>query len=218
MDDQMKSGRALSVQTFKRLPDYFNYLRELQRVKIKYIGAPAIAKSMGLGEVQVRKDLASVSPNPGKPRVGFEVEELIKSIGNYLGYNNTQDAVLVGAGNLGKALLGYPGFEGQGVRIVAAFDKDENLAETMVGSKKIFPMEKLSSMCSRMHIHIGIITVPAPQAQEVCKLMVESGILAILNFAPVHLEVPNDVLVQNENMALQLAILSRHLAEKMGQR
>jgi redox-sensing transcriptional repressor len=218
MDDQRRTENTLSVQTFKRLPEYFNYLRELQKVKIKYIGAPAIAKSMSLGEVQVRKDLAAVSPNPGKPRVGFEVDELIISIGDCLGYNNSQDAVLVGAGNLGKALLGYPGFEGQGVRIVAAFDRNESLTETTVGSKKIFPMEKLSSMCGRMHIHIGIIAVPAEHAQEVCDLMVASGILAILNFAPAHLNVPEEVLVQNENMALQLAILSRHLAEKLGRK
>lgn len=213
MEQQNLRDGGLSLQTFRRLPNYYNYLRGLKNEQVLYVAAPAIAKEMGLNEVQVRKDLAAVSHSPGKPRKGFEVEDLLESIGECLGYNNSVDAVLVGAGKLGRALLSYKGFEEHGVRIAAAFDKDEVMAAA--SENKVFPMTKLPAMCRRMHIHIGIITVPAAQAQSVCDLLVQNGILAIWNFAPIHLYVPEGVLVQNENLAAQLAILSRHLAEKL---
>lgn len=209
----METGKHfLPLQTLRRLPNYYNYVKALQSQQVPYVAAPAIAKDMGLNEVQVRKDLAAVSQNPGKPRKGFAVEELLADIGECLGYNNREDAVLVGAGQLGKALLAYKGFEEHGMHIVAAFDNNAALAGQTVGGKKIFGMEKLPSLCKRMNIHIGIITVPVKQAQLVCNQMVESGILAIWNFAPIHLRVPGNVLVQNENLAASLALLSQHLA------
>ncbi len=211
----MHTGNTMSLQAFRRLPYYYSFLRELQEEKIQYIAAPAIAKALELNEVQVRKDLAAVSRYPGKPRIGFYVDSLIESIQECLGYHNSEDAVLVGAGKLGRALLAYKGFENHGVRIIAAFDKDANVAGTSEGSKKIFPMEKLPDICARMHVHMGIITVPASEAQAVCDLLVENGILAIWNFAPIHLKVSEGVLVQNENMAAQLAVLSRHLTERI---
>ncbi len=210
-------GRAasLSLQTFKRLPSYYGYLRGLAEREIDYVAAPALAQEMGLNEVQVRKDLAAVSRAPGKPRKGFEVKELMASISECLGYHNREDAVLVGAGQLGKALLAYKGFEEQGVRIVAAFDEDETLAGVSVGGKMVFPMSRLASICQRMQVHVGIITVPTAYAQAVCDQLVECGVLAIWNFAPTHLKVPPEVLVQNENMAASLALLSQHLADKI---
>lgn len=211
----MDGENTLSMQALGRLPNYYNYLRALQKAGAGYIAAPAIARAMGLNEVQVRKDLAAVSRTPGKPRVGFEVDDLVSSIGDCLGYHNSEDAILVGAGRLGRALLAYKGFEEHGVRIVAAFDEDESAAGRGDCTHKIFPIDKLPAMCKRLHIHMGIITVPAPRAQEVCDLLVENGILAIWNFAPVHLRVPGEVLVHNENMAAQLAALSRHLADRV---
>lgn len=211
----MDNESTLSLQALRRLPNYYNYLKELQGNKVEYVAAPAIAKAMALNEVQVRKDLAAVSRNPGKPRRGFEVDSLMEDIGKCLGYQNSEDAILVGAGRLGRALLSYKGFEDHGVRIVAAFDVSDGVVGTSEGSKKIFSMAKLPAICRRIHIHMGIITVPAAQAQAVCDVMVENGIMAIWNFAPVHLRVPQGVLVQSENMAAQLAILSRHLAEKI---
>ncbi len=210
-----KETNSLSLQTFRRLPNYYNFLRQLHRQQVAYVAAPAIAKEMGLNEVQVRKDLAAVNGAPGKPRKGFLVEDLMAGIGECLGYHNREDAVLVGAGQLGKALLAYRGFEQQGVRIVAAFDADETLVGSNVNGKTVFPIEKLSSICKRVGVHIGIITVPENGAQAVCDLLVACGILAIWNFAPIHLRVPPGVLVQNENMAASLALLSQHLAEKI---
>jgi redox-sensing transcriptional repressor len=133
----------------------------------------------------------------------------LESIEGYLGYNNRKDALLVGAGQLGRALLLYKGFEDHGMRIVVAFDTDNSIVGTTIGGKQILPVEKLPSLRKRLGIYIGIITVPGAAAQEVCETMVKSGISAIWNFAPVHLKVPAGVLVQNENLAASLALLSR---------
>lgn len=208
----MKQKKVIPLQTFKRLPNYYNYLQGIKTEEVEYIAAPAIARAMGLNEVQVRKDLAAASRSPGVPRRGFVVNELLDSIAECLGYNNSEDAVIVGAGRLGQALLYHTGFENYGVRIVAAFDKEEHVAQLRQGPKKILTLEKLPDLCRRLHVHMGIITVPGPEAQGVCDLMVANGIRAIWNFAPVHLQVPAGVLVQTENLASQLAILSRYVS------
>lgn len=139
--------------------------------------------------------------------------QLINEIESFLGYNNVHDAVLVGAGRLGRALMGYDGFKSYGLNILAAFDSNADCIGTTESGKQIFSMERLGDICRRLGVHIGIITVPADQAQAVCDALVEAGIKAIWNFAPIHLYVPDGVLVQTENMAASLAMLSKHLAE-----
>ena len=204
----------ISKLTLQRLPVYLNYLRRLPEGLYPHISATAIAAGLGLGEVQVRKDLAAMSNGHGKPKAGFIIEELINNMEETLGYHNSNDAVLVGVGSLGRALLGYGGFAECGLNIVAAFDANPALAGKTVSGKRVFPMEKLRDMCSRMGVHIGIITVPAGAAQGVCDALVSAGVLAIWNFAPVHLQVPADILVQSENMAASLALLSNHLRDR----
>lgn len=205
------STNAMSVQTLRRLPNYYNYLLGLEKNDTQYVSAAAIAHELDLNEVQVRKDLAMASTEPGKPRRGFEVRQLMTSIENHLGYNNHKDAILVGAGMLGRALLAYDGFESHGVCIVAAFDKDPSLKNTDVGGKRILSVEELPQLVKEMDVQIGIIAVPAQNAQEACNLLVDNGVLAIWNFAPVYLKVPKKVKVRNENLATQLALLSHHL-------
>ena len=205
----------ISRQALKRLPYYLNYLKTLKDKEIKDISAPAIAKELNLNEVQVRKDLAAVSSSAGKPKIGFRVEELIRVIEAYLGFDNSVDAVLIGAGNLGKALLSYHELKNCGMSIAAAFDTDETLWGTKINGTGIYPLDMLDGLCKRLHVHIGIITVPAAAAQDTCDLLVGCGILAVWNFAPVHLNVPDHILVQNENMAASLAMLSKHLERKM---
>ncbi|SHI10016.1 redox-sensing transcriptional repressor [Sporobacter termitidis DSM 10068] len=214
MTELDKTYTAISVQALKRLPLYLNYLKSLDREKTKIISSPAIAKALGLNEVQVRKDLAAIKSG-GRPRTGYLLEKLIGDLDTYLGYSNVNEAVLVGAGHLGRALISYQGFETYGLNIVVGFDVDETVVGTEICGKKVLPLEKLVSLCHRMHVNIGIIAVPAENAQEVCDLMVEAGILAIWNFAPAQLTVPAHILVQNENMASSLALLSKHLKKKM---
>lgn len=204
---------GISRKTLERLPVYHHYLERKCREGAETISAPAIALELQLNEVQVRKDLAMVARTAGKPKTGYMVKELIKDMEEFLGYHNTNQAVLVGVGSLGKALLSYSGFEQYGVEIVMAFDSDKRKVNTKTGGKMVLPMEKLENLCQRMNIHIGIITVPDKNAQEVCNRLVDGGVKAIWNFAPVHLSVPDHVLVQNENMAVSLAALSKYLYE-----
>lgn len=216
MDLSSKRPAGLSRQAILRLPNYLQHLRKMKTQGITVASASVIAANLRLNEVQVRKDIAAVSSVPGKPKLGFSVDLLIQDLEEFLGYNNVDDAVLVGCGSLGTALLNYKGFEAIGLNIVAAFDADEEKCGTLIGEKQILPMEKLQPLCKRLNIHIGIITAPAEAAQKIADDMVECGILAIWNFAPVRIVLPKDILVQNENMAASLALLSKHLKEKLG--
>jgi redox-sensing transcriptional repressor len=214
MTEPDKIVASISVQTLKRLPLYLSYLKSLDKEKTKIISSPVIAKALGLNEVQVRKDLAAIKSG-GRPRTGYLLEKLIVDLDTYLGYGNVNEAILVGVGHLGRALLSYQGFEAYGLNIVVGFDSDEAVVGTEIAGRKILPLNKLVSLCKRMHVNIGIIAVPAEAAQEVCNLMIEAGILAIWNFAPVKLTVPDQILVQDEDMASSLAVLSKHLKKKM---
>ena len=205
--------KEISKSVLKRLPTYLNYLNSLPKDAATYISATALANALGMGEVQVRKDLAQVSDG-GRPKIGYLRESLIEDISQFLGYDNTTDAVLVGAGKLGQALLGYSGFDAYGLNILAAFDANITKPKEVDG-KPLLPMSDLKDFCRENKILMGIITVPAASAQQVCNKMIESGIKAIWTFAPVHLDVPENILVQNENMATSLAVLSMHLQAQM---
>ena len=206
--------KEISKATLKRLPTYLSYLKSMPEDSPANISATALASGLHMGEVQVRKDLALVSDG-GRPKIGYNRERLIADIERFLGYGNTNDAVLIGAGKLGRALLGYSGFAAYGLNIVAAFDANDAIIGTSNSGKPIMHLSRLREICLRYKIKIGIITVPAEQAQAVCDLLIENGILAIWNFAPTHLNVPAEILVQNENMAASLALLSKHLNENM---
>ncbi len=201
--------KEISKSVLKRLPGYLTYLKSLPADSGAYISATALANALGMGEVQVRKDLALVSEG-GRPKIGYLRLGLIDDIEQFLGYDNNTDAVLIGAGKLGRALLGYSGFEAYGLNILAAFDAAV-VEEEMEGHKPVLPMEQLDAFCKANKVRMGIITVPAVCAQSVCERLTASGIKAIWNFAPTHLDVPPNILVQNEDMATNLAVLSMHL-------
>ena len=200
--------KEISKSVLKRLPGYLSYLKGLPEDGPAYISATALANALGMGEVQVRKDLAQVSDG-GRPKLGYPKATLIDDIEQFLGYDNTTDAVIIGAGKLGQALLGYSGFEAYGLNILAAFDVAPS--EKEVCGKPIHPVSQLDSFCRTHKVLMGIITVPAEYAQSVCDQLIECGIKAIWTFAPTHLEVPSNILVQHENMATSLAVLSMHL-------
>ena len=203
------ADKEISKSVLKRLPGYVAYLKSIPDSGSPYISATALANALGMGEVQVRKDLAMVSDG-GRPKIGYLRESLIEDIEQFLGYDNTTDAVLIGAGKLGQALLGYIGFDEYGLNILAAFDANPTAQRTDDG-KPILHIDNLESFCKGHKVLMGIITVPAANAQEVCDRLISCGIKAIWNFAPTHLDVPANILVQNENMATSLAVLSMHL-------
>ncbi len=205
---------SVSKATLGRIPRYLSFLRELSPQKVPYISATTISKALELGEVQVRKDLAMVS-GAGRPRLGYETETLIEQLEDCLGHNKVTLAVLVGTGRLGKALLQYDGFEHFGVKITAAFDCNEQVLN-LDSKTEILPMNQFDSFCKEHKINIGIITVGEGSAQQVCDQMIKSGITAIWNFAPCKLQVPDGVLLQNENLALSLAHLRNRLSRCQG--
>lgn len=206
----MRENQNLSKQALKRLPMYMSYLKSVEE-STQYISSSAVAKALDLNDVQVRKDLAAVCKTAGIPKRGFLVQDLVDGISDFLGYEERTDAILVGAGNLGMALMSYKGFERYGIKIAAAFDTRSEV----IDNKKVFNISQLPEKCKKLKVKIGIITVPATEAQNVCDMLVESGIMGIWNFSPVHLKAPDDILVQNENMASSLAVLSNHLREKI---
>ena len=201
--------KEISKAVLKRLPGYLAYLKSIPEGSSPYISATGLANALGMGEVQVRKDLAMVSDG-GRPKIGYLRESLIEDISQFLGYDNTTDAILVGAGKLGQALLGYSGFAAYGLNILAAFDVQpfDNDAQKQAA---VYAMDQLESFCRSNKVLMAIITVPASSAQSVCDRLIHCGVKAIWNFAPTHLDVPEGILVQNENMATSLAVLSMHL-------
>ena len=203
------NGYSIPKATLGRLPHYHEYLKSLP-VTRRTISATAIAKALSLGDVQVRKDLAAVC-GAGKPKIGYETDKLISDIENHLGYEGLTNAVLVGAGKLGKALLDYDGFEDFGVKIIAGFDCNESMFKN--GTKEILPIMNIGEYCREYNVKLGIITVGQGSAQDVCDKLVESGIEAIWNFAPVTLKVPAGVLLKQENLALSLAHLNNQISK-----
>ena len=206
----MIQRNEISKSVLKRLPGYLAYLKNMPQDAPAHISATALANALGMGEVQVRKDLAMVSDG-GRPKIGYLRTRLIDDIEQFLGYDNTTDAVLIGAGRLGCALLGYDGFSEYGLNILAAFDVNADKEGIDLSGKPVRSMDKLPAVCRSHKVLMGIITVPKDQAQSVCDRLIACGIKAIWNFAPVHLDVPANILVQNENMATSLAVLSMHL-------
>jgi redox-sensing transcriptional repressor len=194
---------------------YLRFLKQLKARGRQVVSCTHIARELGLVSTQVRKDFA-ITGIVGKPKVGYDVPALISAIETFLGWDNTRDAFLIGAGSLGSALMGYEGFKEYGLNIVAAFDSDPNKVGKPIHDKEVFPLEKLPDLVSRMHVLIGILTVPAKAAQDVANLMVLSGIRAIWNYAPAALEVPESVIVENMNLSASLAVLSSRLEAALG--
>lgn len=208
--------KKVSKAVLKRLPGYLAYLKNMPEDAPGHISATALANALGMGEVQVRKDLALVSDG-GRPKIGYQKDALIDDIEQFLGYDNTTDAVLIGAGKLGLALMAYSGFEEYGLNIQAAFDVAPKMDKTDDG-QPVYPISRLEHFCKVHKVLMGIITVPAASAQEAANRLIACGVKAIWNFAPTHLDVPPHILVQNENMATSLAVLSVHLRAQIGER
>ena len=196
----------ISVTSLQRLPKYLRVLKDLKAQDVEYVSSTTVANELKLNPIQVRKDLAYVSKNDGKARVGFKVDELIEDIEGFLDVHNTHDVIIVGAGRLGQALMNYNGFENN-INIVMAFDNDPKKCD----NKKIFDISKLENLVRRMNIHIAIMTLPKDDAQEICDLLVRSGIRGIWNFSPVSLKVPDYVKVRNEDLSSSLAVLLKQM-------
>ncbi|MBQ7924153.1 MAG: redox-sensing transcriptional repressor Rex [Clostridia bacterium] len=201
----------ISKATIARMPLYLRFLQEENSKGEKYISSTVIAQNISVSSVLVRKDLALVSSQSGRPRLGFAVSRLIVDIEKFLGYDNLSDAVIVGAGGLGRAFLGYEGFKSNGLNVLAAFDVDKQLVGSAVAGKRILHLDELEKFVQEHQVKIGIITVPKHAAQDVLNRLVDAGIKAVWNFAPAPLRVPKDIVIKTEDLAASLAMLAGQL-------
>lgn len=199
----------VSKATFGRIPAYIKYLEGICDTTPN-ISATVLAKAMGLGEVQVRKDLSSIS-GAGKPKIGYVTSDLLDVLKHYVKPENNGSVIIVGAGKLGCALLDYGGFGDYGLKISAAFDISVDKPKKSKTGKPIYSLEYLDKFCSENTVKIGVIAVPAVSAQSVCDMLVKNRVSAIWCFAPCALKVPDNLLVQYENMALSLAYLNNKI-------
>lgn len=191
-----------------RIPVYLKFIESLPQ-DVETVSATTIAKALGFGEVQVRKDLGAICGS-GKPRIGYTVSDLKESLESLIDSRNGK-TVIVGAGKLGRALLDYGGFSDYGLDILAAFDTD--VSHNNASGKPILPIDGLHDFCKENDVSIGVIAVPAKAAQEVCDKLCQSGIKAIMSFAPCKLTTPEGVAIQYENMALSLAHLKTQIKQ-----
>ena len=192
--------------TAARIPAYLRYLKGEAAKGVGCVSSAAIARDMGLSAVGVRKDLSLVSSRPGRPRLGFEVRQLISDLEKFLGYDHWTDAVVIGAGGLGRAMLAYDGFENYGIHVVCAFDVTPEKVGSF-GGKPVYPLDRLPQIAARNAVKVAVLAVPRSAAQAACDAAVSAGIRAILNFAPVYLTVPEGVKVRYEDLAVALAQL-----------
>ena len=204
---------SIPKPTLERLPVYYRVLLHCQEIGLQYISSGDLGLRAGFDPTQVRKDLNHIWSG-GRPGLGYNIQELADCLADFLGLRNNTDAVLAGAGRLGAALIGYPGFKRYGFSIVAVFDADETKAGETISGCPILPISRCGDLMKRLGVKIGIITVPATSAQSVCDTMVTAGAKAIWNFAPIRLEVPEGVLVRSEELAVGLTTLAYHIKKQ----
>lgn len=207
--------QAVPAPTLRRLPRYHRLLEDV--IDQPCVSCTQIGRLLKLDPTQVRKDLEYTGIT-GKPRVGYEVNALKQALEDFLHLNKTDEAFLVGIGSLGQALLGYTRFQEYGLQIVAGFDVDVEKVGTDIHGVPVRDLSEMPGLARRMGVRLGVITVPANYAQSVADMMIEGGILAIWNFAPVQLVVPDDIFVHDEHLYVSLAQLSRRLAQHLARR
>jgi redox-sensing transcriptional repressor len=210
----MGNKKIQKLPSIRRMPTYLHKLSEMRKNGLDTVSTTILAQYMNLEPIVVRKDL-EITGITGQPGVGYKTKELIDAIKTFLNWHNTSEAVLVGAGSLGSALLGYEGFEEYGLKIIAAFDASPEKIGTEIHGREVFDIERLPDLGKRLQVEMGILCVPPPNAQEVADLMIAAGIKAIWNFTNVSLKVPDDVVVQREVIASGLAVLSVKLNQKI---
>jgi redox-sensing transcriptional repressor len=201
------SKLVIPRKTVYRLSLYYRALQRLRQNHIDTVSSAALSSAAGVKPTQLRKDLAYFGQF-GTRGLGYNVADLSAQLTDVLGTTRLQPVILVGAGNLGSALLGYPGFAKEGFEVVAAFDVEANRQRARDLGVKLLPMAKVGEFVRRNGVKMAILTVPGIVAQEVTNELVAAGIQAILNFAPIILQVPDKVVVNNVDLAIELENLS----------
>ena len=199
--------KKIPRNTITRLSIYLRELTRLEQEGKRAISSSELAELTDLTDTQVRKDF-SYFGQFGISGTGYEVSSLKEAIRNILGKDRALDVILIGAGNLGSALLSYPGFREQGLKIRAAFDIDTRKIGQKISDVQIYDIEKIQDFFEKEKIRIAILAVSAFSAQKITDTLVHLGIKCILNFAPIILKVPDDVLVSNVDLSRELEFFS----------
>lgn len=204
-------GQSVPLPTIRRMASYIRVLQKFKKQNIRWISTTEFAKRLSLKPIQVRKDLTFTGIT-GKPRFGFDVVELMGAIETILGWDNRSEAILIGAGGLGSALLGYKGFDRYGFHIVVACDINPDLVGKTIHDKQVVHLDRLEVLVKRLGVSIGILTVPASVGQEIADRLISIGIKGIWNFSPIKLKVPEGIIVQQEDLSSGLAVLYNKLS------
>ncbi len=202
--------KKISVPTLRRLPRYYRIVCEHLERGGEYIRSSEIAFKLDVDETQVRKDISAINYS-GKPKIGFNAREFKAHLEKFLNLTKAKKALLIGVGNLGLALAKYNGFKKYGLDIVALFDIDPQKIGLKVGDKEVYHVSRLREKASEMGIKVAILAIPEEQAQKMADMAVAGGVKAIWNFAPTFIEVPDGIIVSNQDLAADFVVLSMKL-------
>lgn len=204
--------KAISQATIDRLPLYFRTLRLVEEEEKQIISSDELGRRLDITPEQIRKDLATFGQF-GRKGIGYDVHDLKNNIGNILGLNNNWRLAIVGIGHLGGALANYGNFDSLGFSVVALLDIDKKIIGSTVNGLKIKNSARMADVIAENSVDIGVITVPASEAQGVADSLVAAGVKGIWNFAPIKLSVPADIPLVNEDLSVGLSALSYHMSQ-----
>lgn len=201
----------LPEPTLRRLPWYLAYLSTLSNASIEYVSTTRISEALCVDTSQIAKDLSFLGIR-GKTRIGYEVRSLVSALRDYLGFDRRHNAIMVGAGSLGGALIADNGLQRYGLNIVAGIDINPKLVGATICGVRIFSPESMQRIVSELDVKIGIIAVPVDSAQSVADALADAGVKAIWNFTPSRLRVPDGIVIANTSIYSHLAVMYNRLA------
>ena len=205
----------LPEPTIRRLPWYLSYVRMLDNLHVDYVSSTQISKELNVQSSQIAKDLSFLNIR-GKTRIGYEVHSLVTELEDFLGFNQHHDAVVIGTGSLGTALMQDHGLEHYGLNIVAGFDVRDEVIGQQLGGVPVFAIDQLQAWQAKHHIPIAILTVPVERAQEAADLAIASGVTALWNFTPYRIKAPENVVIANTSIYAHLAIIYNRMQGQNG--
>lgn len=204
------SRELLPEPTIRRLPWYLAYVTMLRKNDVEYVSSTKIAEELAVDSSQIAKDLSFLNIK-GKTRIGYDVAALEEALRDFLGFDQSHNAAMIGTGSLGAALISDSGLQRYGLNIVAGFDIDPKLVGSQIGGIPIYHLDNLKEMVRKRNIRIGIVAVPVDSAQDVADTMVAAGIKAIWNFTPYRIRVRDGVVITNTSIYSHLAVMYNRL-------
>ncbi|MDP8262969.1 MAG: redox-sensing transcriptional repressor Rex [Candidatus Ancaeobacter aquaticus] len=199
--------KTISKKTIERVLLYLRTLEGLIKEKRYLVSSKQLAQIIGLTDAQIRKDISSFGKVVGTPGIGYKTKELKKTLEKFVLQQNVVHIVLFGVGNLGTAIMKYPGFQGKKIKIVAAFDKTKSKIGKKMHGVSIYPVIRAPEIIAKTHADIGVIAVPKEYSQEVADVMVLSGLRGIVNFSPISISVPQNVKVKDIDLSIEFLSL-----------